>query len=339
MEHDSSWRVDLQSVLNETNQLSISASESKKCDAKHNKKYKKKKEHNERTHHRKRSITVSTDTTTARDHELHMGELCDEEEKPEKVIESDRESCIDEKQKRNVRSRHHKPNRSRGKLKKNAKQSKSDTEADDYQGDAEMGLGEGDSDVDTVVNQVTGMETCNESISSFFDDSSHSESNAKEECCDGDDELTDVEGIKTLFPRLVPAGCSAASARHQRVSQTNSMPPRQKNHLAALVENNLSWTHNGVNKLPGLVARSIRSRSSRAARRKIKSFSTTMLPQTNPSADLLADDLATVVLAQPPDFSNFKIRVSSEIKRKIDQDHHDLDEGGSNDSKMARDSF
>ena len=64
-----------------------------------------------------------------------------------------------------------------------------------------------------------------------------------------------------------------------------------------------------------------------------------MLPQTNPSADLLADDLATVVLAQPPDFSNFKIRVSSEIKRKIDQDHHDLDEGGSNDSKMARDSF
>ena len=50
----SSWRVDLQSVLNETNQLSISASESKKqCEyAKHNKKYKKKKEHNERTGHR-----------------------------------------------------------------------------------------------------------------------------------------------------------------------------------------------------------------------------------------------------------------------------------------------
>ena len=40
------------------------------------------------------------------------------------------------------------------------------------------------------------METCNESISSFFDDSSHSESNTKEECCDGDDELTDVEGAK-----------------------------------------------------------------------------------------------------------------------------------------------
>ena len=38
------------------------------------------------------------------------------------------------------------------------------------------------------------METCNESISSLFDDSSHSESNTKEECCDGDDELTDVEG-------------------------------------------------------------------------------------------------------------------------------------------------
>ena len=39
-----------------------------------------------------------------------------------------------------------------------------------------------------------GMETGNESVSSFFDDSSHSESNAKEDVCDGDDELTDFEG-------------------------------------------------------------------------------------------------------------------------------------------------
>ena len=34
--------------------------------------------------------------------------------------------------------------------------SKSDTEADDYQGDAEMGLGE-DSDVDTIAHAVTGI--------------------------------------------------------------------------------------------------------------------------------------------------------------------------------------
>ena len=68
-----------------------------------------------------------------------------------------------------------------------------------------------DSDVDPISERIIGkffayiynvhttnynldMETCNESISSLFDDSSHSESNTKEECCDGDDELTDVEG-------------------------------------------------------------------------------------------------------------------------------------------------
>lgn len=82
------------------------------------------------------------------------------------------------------------------------------------------------------------METCSESISSFFDDSSHSESNAKEECCDGDDELTDVEGLaraRPLFPRYNMA----------RASRSPSMPSRQKNHLTALVENNLSWSHNG----------------------------------------------------------------------------------------------
>ena len=70
-----------------------------------------------------------------------------------KLIESDMESCIDEKKKtRNVRGRHQKPK----KTKKKSLKSKSDTEADDYQGDAEMGLGD-DSDVDTITATVTGV--------------------------------------------------------------------------------------------------------------------------------------------------------------------------------------
>ena len=70
-----------------------------------------------------------------------------------KLIESDMESCMDEKKKtRNVRGRHQKPK----KTKKKSLKSKSDTEADDYQGDAEMGLGD-DSDVDTITATVTGL--------------------------------------------------------------------------------------------------------------------------------------------------------------------------------------
>ena len=46
----------------------------------------------------------------------------------------------------------------------------------------------------SLLRNPLGMETGNESVSSFFDDSSHSESNAKEDVCDGDDELTDFEG-------------------------------------------------------------------------------------------------------------------------------------------------
>ena len=87
------------------------------------------------------------------------------------------------------------------------------------------------------------METCSESISSFFDDSSHSESNAKEECCDGDDELTDVEGLTRARPLFTRYNMG-------RSSRSPSMPSRQKNHLTALVENNLSWSHNGEFSLP-----------------------------------------------------------------------------------------
>ena len=90
-----------------------------------------------------------------------------------------------------------------------------------------------------------------------------------------------------------------------------------------------------MNKLPGLVARSIRSRSSRA-RRKIKGILPSQKSQQANTTDLLADNLATVVLAQPPDFSNFKIRPAqdSSTKRKNQDSNPDQD-----CSKMARDSF
>ena len=90
----------------------------------------------------------------------------------------------------------------------------------------------------------------------------------------------------------------------------------------------------GVNKLPGLVARSIRSRSSRA-RRKIKGILPSQKQQAN-STDLLADNLATVVLAQPPDFSNFKIRTTQDSTKRKNQDPTNPDQDC---SKMARDSF
>ena len=99
-------------------------------------------------------------------------------------------------------------------------------------------------------SKFVGMETCNESVSSFFDDSSHSESNAKEDVCDGDDELTDFEGGnagKSNCPSKLNGYRNykfrgAISTKHQR-----SLPSRQKDQITAIMENNLSWSHNGNN--------------------------------------------------------------------------------------------
>lgn len=57
-----------------------------------------------------------------------------------------------------------------------------------------------DSDCEPVFEHVVDIEMYADSTSSIFDDSSHSESNNRDEGCDGDDELTDVEGAKLHHP-------------------------------------------------------------------------------------------------------------------------------------------
>ena len=72
----------------------------------------------------------------------------------------------------------------------------SETDNDSYQADAEMGgTGADESDYEPVFDHVVDFEMMGDSTSSFHDDSSHSESNNKDEGCEGDDELTDVEGV------------------------------------------------------------------------------------------------------------------------------------------------
>jgi len=94
-----------------------------------------------------------------------------------------------------------------------------------------------------------------------------------------------------------------SSRVRSRLGQVQPQPSsRSKNQITAMMESNLLWSHNGTsyipiyhiiyvtyiicsnffnlgaNKLPGLVARSIRSRSSRIRRAKIKSVNS--LPES-----------------------------------------------------------
>lgn len=269
---ENQWRLDLQSVLNETNQLTISASEQAETVPFVKKQYKKKKVHNDR--HgiiRKRSITNPDEM---------------EESKPIRTrhVESDMEAFSDgtknpdgtDGKPKTVRK--HVRSKRKDKTKKKLpdqfdSRASSETENDHYQADAEMN-DKDDSDVDPISERIIDMETCNESISSLFDDSSHSESNTKEECCDGDDELTDVEGGRIHVPLFL-----GSSRVRSRLGQVQPQPSsRSKNQITAMMESNLLWSHNGANKLPGLVARSIRSRSSRIRRAKIKSVNS--LPES-----------------------------------------------------------
>jgi hypothetical protein len=265
---ENQWRLDLQSVLNETNQLTISASEQAETVTFVKKQYKKKKVHNDR--HgiiRKRSITNPDEM---------------EESKPIRTrhVESDMEAFSDGTKNpdgtdgKSKTARKHVRSKRKDKTKKKLpEQASSETENDHYQADAEMN-DKDESDVDPISERIIGNFFVYIYNALKHNDSSHSESNTKEEGCDGDDELTDVEGGRIHVPLFL-----GSSRVRSRLGQVQPQPSsRSKNQITAMMESNLLWSHNGANKLPGLVARSIRSRSSRIRRAKIKSVNS--LPES-----------------------------------------------------------
>lgn len=179
-----------------------------------------------------------------------------------------------------------------------------------------MGGNQEDSDYDPVFDHVVDIEMYADSTSSIFDDSSHSESNNKDEGCEGDDELTDVEG-----------GSKAHQAHHlvirSRLNATGSMPSRQMDQISAIMENS-SWSHIKANKLPGLVARSIRNRIGNRRRPKVKTIQS--IDDNQDKYDFSSIDLPVV---------KFK-NVNLQNKRKTSES---TDKFGESSKKISRDSF
>jgi len=231
---ETQWRVDLQSVLQETNLLSISAGDTgativngASC-----KKYKKKKDLDDRKRQEENRTT-------------HLQSICDSDD--EKLA-----------QKRSQKRRKSK----KMMVVEVERIQRHLSESESYHADAEMGLNQDlDSDVEVVFDNLADVEMCPSGEASCTDDSSPSESRSKNrrDGDDGDDELSDVESSKSLNDY---SRCPAMMLK-------TPAPTKHAQNISNIMET-ASWTHSKANKLPGLVARSIRSRVNSRRRQRLK---------------------------------------------------------------------
>jgi len=302
---DPVYSLDLQSVLHETNQLTISANENT-LSSNIPKKYKKKKVHDDR----KRSLNqddlnFSKSLVAGTNLGLNL----------RSKAESDGEDGT-----KVVRRRRNRQKRMETETKAPADrfECRASSENESYQADSEMGGAQDDGDFEPVFDHVVDFEMCADSTSSIFDDSSHSESNNRDggDGCDGDDELTDVEGTNHKnLPHLII---------RSRLNATGAMPSRHMNQISALMESNTStWSHIKANRLPGLVARSIRHRVGNRRSRKMK----TIQSVDDPDAYDFSSIEMPLVKFKTLNFQ--KKRKTTEIAEK----------SGESSKKISRDSF
>lgn len=231
---ETQWRVDLQSVLQETNLLSISAGDTgaavvggASC-----KKYKKKKDLDDRKRQEENRTTQLQSVCDSDDEKLAQ-------KRSQKRRKSKKMMIVEvERIQRHL------------------------SESESYHADAEMGLNQDlDSDVEVVFDNLADVEMCPSGEASCTDDSSPSESRSKNrrDGDDGDDELSDVESSKSLTD----------ISRCPTMMLKTPAPTKHAQNISNIMET-ASWTHSKANKLPGLVARSIRSRVNSRRRQRLK---------------------------------------------------------------------